>query len=91
MNTFYIASFSYIRRWIGSLLTARQEGLHPFAAAMTDFLKESGARALRPSIAKPFMRTANAKYEEDIQSLMKYVDDSELRIFWKSLVAHAFV
>ncbi|KIP01419.1 hypothetical protein PHLGIDRAFT_32544 [Phlebiopsis gigantea 11061_1 CR5-6] len=55
--------------------TFYMEGLHPFAEAMSDFLKESGARALRPSFAKPFMRAANTRYEEDIKRLSKYVDD----------------
>ena len=65
--------------------------MHPFAEAMADFLKESGARALRPSITKPFMRTANAKYEEDIKRLSKYVDDSKSgsqRITSKHLSLH---
>lgn len=38
---------------------------------MTDFLKESGARANRPSVVQALMTGTNAKYAEDI----KYMAD----------------
>ena len=49
-------------------------GLQP--DKMADFLKESGDRAARLSVVKPFMQSANAKYEEDKNVMTKYVDDS---------------
>ncbi|EKM50288.1 uncharacterized protein PHACADRAFT_153757 [Phanerochaete carnosa HHB-10118-sp] len=54
------------------------EGIHPFARAMSDFLLESGNRALRPGVIQPFMRGTNSKYEEDIKIMQGYVDDSKL-------------
>nr|BAL05197.1 cytochrome P450 [Phanerodontia chrysosporium] len=51
------------------------EGVHPFARAMADFLVESGNRALRPGIVQPLMRATNSKYEENIKTMQKYVDD----------------
>ncbi|EKM50262.1 uncharacterized protein PHACADRAFT_213993 [Phanerochaete carnosa HHB-10118-sp] len=50
-------------------------GVHPFARAMTDFLIESGKRARRPAIVAPFMRSTNAKYQQDIDVLMSFVDE----------------
>ena len=47
---------------------------------MSDFLKESGSRARRLPFTGPFMRSANAKYEADIQVLAKYVDDSKFQV-----------
>ena len=54
-----------------------QEGLHPFARALADFLYESNARSLRPGLVKPFMRGTNAKYEEDMNVMMKYMDEGK--------------
>ena len=51
--------------------------MHPFARAMADFLFESGNRAKRPTIVNSLMRSANAKYEEDISVMLKLVDDSK--------------
>lgn len=45
------------------------EEMHPFVDAMTGFLLESGARAQRPAIASYFMRSAQAKYDADINLL----------------------
>ncbi|QSZ36198.1 hypothetical protein DSL72_007324 [Monilinia vaccinii-corymbosi] len=45
------------------------EEMHPFVHAMRDFLTESGARASRPAIANYFMRSAQAKYDADIELL----------------------
>lgn len=45
------------------------EEMHPFVDAMTGFLLESGARAARPAIANYFMRSAQAKYDSDIELL----------------------
>ncbi|TGO18951.1 hypothetical protein BPAE_0357g00010 [Botrytis paeoniae] len=45
------------------------EEMHPFVDAMTGFLLESGARAQRPAIANYFMRSAQAKYDADINLL----------------------
>ncbi|GJE90389.1 bifunctional P-450/NADPH-P450 reductase [Phanerochaete sordida] len=49
--------------------------VHPFARAMSDFLLESGARARRPALVAPFMRGTNAKYQQDIDVLMGFVDE----------------
>ena len=43
---------------------------------MTDFLIESGKRARRPGIVAPFMRGTNAKYQQDIDVLTSYADNS---------------
>lgn len=43
--------------------------LHPFIEAMGDFLKESGARSLRPTLTSVLYHQANRKYWEDIQVL----------------------
>ncbi|KAF2088699.1 cytochrome P450 [Saccharata proteae CBS 121410] len=48
-----------------------QDQMHPFIEAMADFLKESGNRANRPTIAQAFYRSANAKYDADIELLQK--------------------
>lgn len=58
------------------ILNGPQDGVHPFARAMADFLLESGNRTRRPSIIVPFMRSANAKYKQDTDLLMGYVDGS---------------
>ncbi|KAJ8069548.1 hypothetical protein OCU04_003198 [Sclerotinia nivalis] len=46
-----------------------REEMHPFVGAMSGFLLESGARALRPTIANYFMRSAQAKFDSDIALL----------------------
>jgi cytochrome P450/NADPH-cytochrome P450 reductase len=51
------------------------EEMHPFVNAMTSFLSESGARAMRPKIASYFMRAANQKYEEDITLMAKTAEE----------------
>ncbi|KAK4118316.1 putative bifunctional P-450:NADPH-P450 reductase [Parathielavia appendiculata] len=45
--------------------------LHPFIAAMGDFLTESGARATRPSVMSVLYQQANRKYWEDIEVLRR--------------------
>lgn len=51
------------------------EEMHPFIAAMGDFLSESGRRNRRPAFAPNFLyRAANEKYEKDI-SIMRDVAD----------------
>ena len=67
--------FKYVYRIFQRTQTT-QEGVHPFARAMADFLHECGNRALRPGIVQPFMRGANSKYEEDLKVLTGYVNDS---------------
>lgn len=59
------------------VLMFSQEGLHPFAKALADFLFECNARSMRLGVVKPFMRAANAKYEEDKTILVSYVNDSQ--------------
>ena len=49
--------------------------MHPFAKALGDFLYESNARAMRPGLVKPFMRGTNAKYEEDMNVMLKYMNE----------------
>ena len=51
--------------------------MHPFVQAMSDFLLESGRRAKRFSIVNSLMRGSSAKYEEDQQIMMRYVNDSK--------------
>lgn len=43
--------------------------LHPFIAAMGDFLTESGSRSMRPALASIFRRRATRKYWADIEVL----------------------
>jgi cytochrome P450/NADPH-cytochrome P450 reductase len=43
--------------------------LHPFIAAMGDFLTESGSRAMRPALTSVFYQHANRKYWADIEVL----------------------
>jgi cytochrome P450/NADPH-cytochrome P450 reductase len=45
------------------------DDLHPFIAAMGDFLTESGARAMRPALTSVFYQHANRKYWADIEVL----------------------
>ena len=45
------------------------EDLHPFVKAMQEVLLEAGRRASRPSLVKPFMRSADQKYAADIEVL----------------------
>ncbi|KAK8240055.1 cytochrome P450 [Phyllosticta capitalensis] len=45
--------------------------MHPFVQAMSDFLVESGNRALRPAIAQSLMRQAQAKYDADIELMQR--------------------
>ena len=47
------------------------EEMHPFVNAMVGFLAESGARASRPGVMQYFMRSAQQKYESDIDLLKK--------------------
>ncbi|KAF7900145.1 hypothetical protein EAF00_004481 [Botryotinia globosa] len=51
------------------------EEMHPFVDAMTGFLLESGARAQRPAIANYFMRSAQAKYDADINLLQSVASE----------------
>ena len=54
--------------------------MHPFVQAMSDFLLESGRRAKRFSIVNSLMRGSSAKYDEDQQIMMRYVNDSKSRV-----------
>lgn len=45
---------------------------------MADFLVESGRRAQRPGLVNSLMRGSATKYQEDIDTLMSLVDESEL-------------
>lgn len=45
------------------------EGVHPFVKAMVEVLLESGRRAVRPSLVKMLMKSADKKYAEDIEVL----------------------
>jgi cytochrome P450/NADPH-cytochrome P450 reductase len=49
--------------------------MHPFIAAMGDFLIESGNRSRRPPLMSLFYREANAKYNEDIAMLRDTAED----------------
>jgi cytochrome P450 / NADPH-cytochrome P450 reductase len=50
------------------------EEMHPFIAAMSDFLVESGQRARRPAVTKVFYREAQRKYDADIAQLRQTSD-----------------
>ncbi|KAI0690214.1 cytochrome P450 [Cytidiella melzeri] len=52
-----------------------QEGVHPFAQSMADFLVESGNRSKRPGIVKSMMVSTNAKYEADKNVMLKCIND----------------
>lgn len=47
------------------------EEMHPFVNAMTDFLLESGVRGQRPAVANYLMRSAQRKYDSDIELLQR--------------------
>ncbi|RDL29977.1 Bifunctional cytochrome P450 reductase [Venustampulla echinocandica] len=49
--------------------------MHPFVAAMVDFLVESGQRAGRLPLANYFRRTAQQKYDADIALMKKVATD----------------
>ncbi|KAI0356058.1 fatty acid hydroxylase [Trametes cingulata] len=57
------------------LNTFYSEQTHPFVQAMADFLAECGRRANRPPLVGAFMRSANAKYEEDMKTMNKLVNE----------------
>ncbi|KDQ16558.1 hypothetical protein BOTBODRAFT_252416 [Botryobasidium botryosum FD-172 SS1] len=48
---------------------------HPFVQAMTRFLTESGTRSRRPRVVQTFMKSANAQYEADIQTMVDTCDE----------------
>lgn len=76
MNTFYVVC----ARRLGNEKKAHlypQDGLHPFARAMSDFLVECGLRSKRPTILQNMMVGTNAKYEADQQVMLSYVENSE--------------
>ncbi|KAJ6782745.1 hypothetical protein PWT90_03620 [Aphanocladium album] len=51
------------------------EELHPFVAAMGDFLVEAGRRNFRPAFApKWFYRAADEKFEQDIKTMRDVAD-----------------
>lgn len=66
------------------MLIFPQEDPHPFATAMTEFLLESGVRAIRPAVVNAMMRKTKAKYNENQRVLLDLVDES------KSSVYHPF-
>lgn len=45
------------------------EGVHPFVKAMQEVLTEAGRRAIRPSLVKRLMQSADRKYFADIEVL----------------------
>ena len=45
------------------------EGMHPFVKAMREVLLEAGRRAIRPSLFKRLMKSADKKYADDIEVL----------------------
>jgi cytochrome P450/NADPH-cytochrome P450 reductase len=51
------------------------EEMHPFVDAMVGLLQESGARARRPGMVNYFMRSAQAKYDSDIDLLKKVANE----------------
>ena len=48
-----------------------QNELHPFVDAMSNFLKESGSRASRLSVVKPFYRQQDMEYNVNIEMMRK--------------------
>lgn len=46
-----------------------KQELHPFPGAMGTALTEAGRRAARPSMFKPFARSAEKKYYDDIETM----------------------
>ncbi|KAH6996594.1 cytochrome P450 [Ilyonectria sp. MPI-CAGE-AT-0026] len=53
-----------------------REDMHPFVAAMGDFLTECGNRQRRPAFAPNFLfRTANDKFDADIATMKQTADE----------------
>ncbi|KAI0819916.1 fatty acid hydroxylase [Trametes gibbosa] len=57
------------------LNTFYSEQAHPFVHAMSDFLTESAKRSNRPPIMNTIMRGSSAKYEEDMKTMNRLVDE----------------
>jgi hypothetical protein len=77
MNSFYIVRYTQSKfHSQPRLSTLLQDGLHPFAKSMSDFLYESGNRSKRPGIVQTMMVGTNAKYENDKNVMLAYVNDS---------------
>ena len=56
---------------------------------MADFLGESGRRAARPALVNTVMLGASAKYQQDIDTMQKLVDES--RSMFKSIFGHFLI
>ncbi|KAF8212812.1 hypothetical protein K438DRAFT_1566465 [Mycena galopus ATCC 62051] len=55
-----------------------------FAVVMSDFLKESGARFVRPRVVQAMMRRATAKYQADIKKMSDLAGRSALSLQHKA-------
>ncbi len=55
---------------------------------MVDFLTESGRRANRPSIVNAMLRSTNAKYEQDIKTMIELADESK-QLMYLQLLRHS--
>lgn len=53
----------------------KEEKLHPFVPAMSDFMTEAGNKAARPQIMRLFAFKANAKYKADIKVMNELADE----------------
>lgn len=74
-NSYYRGTTTLMALLLRNPVDPLLDEMHPFIAAMGNFLTESGNRSRRPGVASIFYRQANQQYEEDITLLRKVADD----------------